>query len=623
VPRTKTRKAKPYIKDKDKRDHHKKLELVFDAAIKSIEPLPHSITIHVVPGGGKTLAAIAAAAKAIDSGLIDRVIIVTPRKSLCEQMKEDFADWKQFNMGVTVRIVRNNEVPFIRDIGRRELGYVTTYQALSANPDVHVSEMNKPGNDGKALRWLIIFDEFHHIAKQAKWCSSVRAIGDLPNVVSRLLMTGTLARADGLKIPYVDYQRKEDGNEYPRVDIRYGRRIAIAEEAIRPVYFAFQDGDLQNRSAKKGAAKTLTVSTLPRDDSRIYAAAMDALIDINLPFGAELLTKGLDDWIGCRDDAVVRWSYEPRCIVVADSISDADRIVDHINKTYRSRRVVAVKATSDDVHAHKVIKAFRERREGNVLVTVNMAHEGLDVPDCTHLIYLSRTRSIPYLTQVIGRITRVDYEAIGGGRPAREQWAKLYAPADPRMMDAVTIIEKEQLEAANDAHIGNLTAVSLNGSGSGSGSYSAITIFATPTTITYGALGDELSPKLSDIINRLYADPELKNLDFMMAVAIARVTSASDPEIVEEVKVRTKDSKSKEWKDPWNNVDVDDEGSLRRGIDRMCLKLDARTGNGDFGATARKFKQMYGVERSALSLSELRKQYQQAIDMCKKVRITG
>src|SRR5262249_34472194 len=81
--------------------------------------------------------------------------------------------------------------------------------------------------------------------------------------------------------------------------------------------------------------------------------------------------------------------------------------------------------------------------EGDVLVTVGMAYEGLDVPSATHLVCLSDTRSAPWLEQAFARVTRFNPRC---GVELERQCAYIYVPDDLRMREFIDRIMEEQEE---------------------------------------------------------------------------------------------------------------------------------------------------------------------------------
>src|SRR3954447_13199366 len=101
----------------------------------------HDILAAVTPGGGKSLLPVIAAARLIEAGVVDRICWIVPRDSLRLQAEEAFVDpgWRDaLGHGLLVRAAENGPDPC-----RGLAGYVTTYQAVAAAPDLHLAEFSR------------------------------------------------------------------------------------------------------------------------------------------------------------------------------------------------------------------------------------------------------------------------------------------------------------------------------------------------------------------------------------------------------------------------------------------------------------------------------------------------
>src|SRR4051794_17920963 len=224
------------------RSHQQQLAAVV-AAIASGRTDARDILAAVTPGGGKSLLPVLAAAALKQAGLIDRICWGVPRDSLRLQAEEAFADpaWRMaLGHALSVRAAENAPNP-----SRGLDGYVTTYQGVAAAPDLHLAEFRRH-------RTLLVIDEMHHLpaladsdpdtAAQlaAAGTASKRAPGDGPRdtpraapggapgdaqddadasrwscailpllecATVRLLLSGTLERADGKGILWLPYRR--------------------------------------------------------------------------------------------------------------------------------------------------------------------------------------------------------------------------------------------------------------------------------------------------------------------------------------------------------------------------------------------------------------------------------
>ncbi|WP_238298829.1 DEAD/DEAH box helicase family protein, partial [Methylobacterium soli] len=198
------------------------------------------ILAAVTPGGGKSLLPVIAAAQLIPAGRIERVVWVVPRDSLRLQAEEAFADpvWRRaLGHGLSLRAADNEPDP-----ARGLSGYVTTYQAVAAAPELHLAEALRH-------RTLLVVDEVHHLPMPATrrgeapdedeagaWSRAMRPL--LAAAAFRLLLSGTLERADGRRILGLPYHPVRTGAP-PEIDldapglavIGYSRAQALAERA--------------------------------------------------------------------------------------------------------------------------------------------------------------------------------------------------------------------------------------------------------------------------------------------------------------------------------------------------------------------------------------------------------
>src|SRR4051794_14892338 len=239
------------------RSHQQQLAAVV-AAIASGRTDARDILAAVTPGGGKSLLPVLAAATLKQAGLIDRICWVVPRDSLRLQAEEAFADpaWRTA-LGHSLSVRAADNAP---DPSRGLDGYITTYQGVAAAPDLHLSEFRRH-------RTLLVIDEMHHLpaladidpdtaahaedpedAQASRWSRAILPLLECAAV--RLLLSGTLERADGKGILWLPYRRG------PRIRTReielnapgwlvvgYSRKQALAERTVLPVTFGAMDGE--------------------------------------------------------------------------------------------------------------------------------------------------------------------------------------------------------------------------------------------------------------------------------------------------------------------------------------------------------------------------------------------
>jgi superfamily II DNA or RNA helicase len=383
---------------------------------------------NITPGGGKSLAGAVFARVLLEAGIVDRVCWVTPRTSLRSQAAEGFRD-TDHNPRYLARAA-DNTTPLVRDLELGCVAYVTTYQAVASSPKIHTDEFD-------LRRYLLILDEPHHLADEEgkSWTTAIQGL--MSRAAHVLMMTGTIERHDRLRIPFLEYLER-DGRHFPVTHIEYGRRKALAERAVLEMKFTYQDGWAHFLDA--GDERRIEISKASDDDASKVIATFLARTD----YREALLRRGLDHWVAYASKV-----YPSRAIVICARQDMAKELCEFVRREYHVQVALAI---SDDLDSQRTIKQFRRGKRGQVLVTVGMAYEGLDVPDCTHLIFLHNTRSVPWIEQAFARVTRVDHKAVVGGVGYERQFGFIFVPDDPRMRAVVERMRAEQAEglAARD-----------------------------------------------------------------------------------------------------------------------------------------------------------------------------
>jgi superfamily II DNA or RNA helicase len=433
-------------------------------AIAAGAPGLRDVLAAVTPGGGKSLLPVLMAQVLKEAGVIDRVCWVVPRDSLRLQAEEAFADpaWRAaLGHGLSVRAAEN-----LPDPCRGLDGYVTTYQGVAAAPDLHLAEF-------RHHRYLLVVDEVHHlpalaeldpallpsargeaaasIEEAAGWSQALLPLLECAHV--RLLLSGTLERADGRGILWLPYRRG------PRLGTRqidmhapgwaivgYSRAQALAEQAVLPVTFGALDGQARwldeerreigphrlrapfpsdlTRPALFTALRTGFAEALLREAFRATRRLRaERRAAHGLAAGAS--ARGLGKLLVVAPDQITARHYLDllRCWLPAGQAAATARL-----------------AISDMPDAHETLAAFRLLPEPAVLVTVAMAYEGLDAPEVAVVAALTHIRSRPWLEQMVARATRVD----PWGGPYEAQRALVFHPDDPFFAKFRERMEAEQ-----------------------------------------------------------------------------------------------------------------------------------------------------------------------------------
>lgn len=444
------------------RTHQQLLSRIVQA-IAAGETDLRDILAAVTPGGGKSLLPVIAGARLIAAGIVDRICWIVPRDSLRLQAEEAFVDplWRAtLGHALTVRAAENAPDP-----SRGLAGYITTYQAVAAAPDLHLAEFQQH-------RYLIVIDELHHLptladpddpaapalsSEETAWSRAILPLIETAEV--RLLMSGTLQRADGRAILCLPYVRRRGSRTIRDIDladsrwavIGYSRRQALAERAILPVTFGALDGEAEWLDALE---QVHTVASLAEAGGSAHDALFTAL---RTGFAEGLLRAAFTDCRRQRAERRYALGLAPeedarglgKLLVVAPDQATARHYATILRRWVPKGTAQQVQlAMSDIADSPEAIAAFRLRASPSVLCTVAMAYEGLDAPEITHVACLTHIRSRPWLEQMIARATRVDPD---GGDYAQQR-AVVYHPDDPAFRVFRQAIETEQ---GIRAHLGN------------------------------------------------------------------------------------------------------------------------------------------------------------------------
>ncbi|KAB1074524.1 DEAD/DEAH box helicase [Methylobacterium soli] len=417
------------------------------------------ILAAVTPGGGKSLLPVIAAAQLIPAGRIERVVWVVPRDSLRLQAEEAFADpvWRRaLGHGLSLRAADNEPDP-----ARGLSGYVTTYQAVAAAPELHLAEALRH-------RTLLVVDEVHHLPMPATrrgeapdedeagaWSRAMRPL--LAAAAFRLLLSGTLERADGRRILGLPYHPVRTGAP-PEIDldapglavIGYSRAQALAERAVLPVNFGALDGEASWLEGGRAAGQS-RVGPHRLSAGGVRVTTRPALFTaLRTGFASELLGEAfhatrrlrarrrLERGLGAHEAA----PGLGKLLVVAPDQASARRYLGTLRAwmpAAQGERDVRL-ATSSAQDAAGALAAFRLLPEPAILVTVAMAYEGLDAPEVAVVAALTHVRSRPWLEQMLARATRVDPHA----GPYSGQQALVFHPDDPLFARFRAELETEQ-----------------------------------------------------------------------------------------------------------------------------------------------------------------------------------
>lgn len=392
------------------------------------------ITGYMTPSSGKSSLPMMAA-QLVEIGFADSLCWVVPRSTLVEQ---GVAGFYHDPMNPVVKaLAGQNKAPIIHpdDVERyNHRAYVTTYQAIAAAPEIHEHWF-------KSYRTILVLDELHHLADDddaPAWTKAITPLVELSPFCLR--MTGTIERHDGKRIPFVEYEERDVNGEkrlYALRDIEYTRQQALAECAKLEIKFHYCNGMAEYICLKDEKRKQVEISGAGKDERSAVLTTMLAKGE----FVTQMLSECLDHFQHFRKETGYS---EAKAILVFDRQADATTWGKWVRETYGLKTTVAI---SNDPKAQANIGHFKKpNNKGGVevLCTVGMAYEGLDVRNATHLACLNKVRSAPWLEQCFDRPTRVAFKPDGCPLTPESQIAFVWVPDDPWMQEVVSKIQAEQ-----------------------------------------------------------------------------------------------------------------------------------------------------------------------------------
>jgi len=363
-----------------------------------------SFLLIVIPGGGKTMAALEACRRWMAAGSDRRIIVVVPTTNLREQWREEAVS---FGIDLQTR-------EFGTNFKHGFQGGVATYHYVANNADQFRALCARAPT-------MVVFDEIHHCGDEAHFGRGITEAFELAK--ERLLLSGTPWKSDGTAIPYVHY----DGNGFAVGDYSYDYPRALNESVVRFLVFDYSRGTVTNDAT--GEVHTLSSEASDEDSSRMLVR----LLDGGGQFVEEQIRQAHAKLMELR-------AVTPDAGAMAACIDQAHaiQIAEVIKRVTSCNPSIIV---SDTEIENDTVREFRtSRREW--LVSVRKVSEGTDIKRLQVLCYLTNTTSELFFRQLIGRVSRY--------RDGEDREANVYLPADPRLIRCAQNIENAQVQALRE-----------------------------------------------------------------------------------------------------------------------------------------------------------------------------
>lgn len=360
-----------------------------------------SFMLIVIPGGGKTVAALHAARSWMAAGADRRVIVVVPTDNLREQWREESS-----RHGIELQTKE-----FGTNFKHGFRGGVVTYSLVASQSLVFRKLCS-------VAPTMVIFDEIHHCGDDASFGRGVREAFELAK--ERLLMSGTAWRSDGTQIPWVQY----DGNGFAVADYSYDYPHAINDEVVRFLVFDYSRGSITHDTT--GETQTLSSESSEDEASRLLRRLLDARGD----FVREQIRMAHQKLCELR-----RSFPDAAALAACIDQAHAGMVADLIRQETGCEPSVIV---SDTDLENDSVRSFRGGKK-EWIVAVRKVSEGTDIKRLMVLCYLTNTTAELFFRQLVGRVSRY--------RKQEDREAYVYLPADPRLIACAQNIENAQVQA--------------------------------------------------------------------------------------------------------------------------------------------------------------------------------
>jgi superfamily II DNA or RNA helicase len=371
----------------------REIDRVVDAIVRR-----GAATLSAAPGAGKTIFASLVFETLRDMGLVERMVVLVPRRGLGKQWAAALGSARHVDLKPHSAVERPGQH-----------GVVVTYQSL-ANRDMleaHMTQVHRTPT-------LLVLDEPHHLGQDPEkghkaWARAVAELaGDVETgdirVAGILNVSGTLWRSQPReRISTVRYSAPDDegkitslvdatvtveelilAGQLRSVDLyRLDAKVRVADYAE----LTFVEGNLSDLDEKPARAAVRELATIDEWLEAFVSSVLDLLEKAHRALGA----------------------YHAKALIVAASQDQATAFRDEVNRQMRERgrQPLAVLAVSREDDAQAALEHFRNQKRPGVLCTVDMAGEGYDCPEIAVVGYASNKLTSLYVRQVTARAMRV------------------------------------------------------------------------------------------------------------------------------------------------------------------------------------------------------------------------
>lgn len=357
-------------------------------------------TLSAAPGAGKTYFAGLVFLRLFELGLVDRMLVLVPRKPLVKQWIGAMLNDLHIELKGNSAVERSKS---------GQAGVVVTYQSL--NPETVSNHANRI----LELRTLLVLDEVHHLSDKVdedtgepaawgKWVTQLAGTVDKELKVAAILnLSGTLWRTTpNERISTVRYEPDEEKpSELCSVvdySIESQRLILDVDPSLRPV-------DLWRMGARVTLDDFMQATTIDSHITDLHDRAGRAVlrgVNLDAAWRTSFIEVVLDKLRDQRDSLP---GVHVKALIVATSRQQAQLLQQTANAI--TGKHTAVLATSKLPNASEILEEFRQRKGPGILCTCDMAGEGFDCPEICVLGFATNKLTKLYIRQVVARAQRL------------------------------------------------------------------------------------------------------------------------------------------------------------------------------------------------------------------------
>jgi superfamily II DNA or RNA helicase len=411
-------------------------------------------------GAGKTLHGCDVMNRLRLHGMVDLVIVMTP--SIATRL-----GWVERLNGIGFNATDRPDLFSTSDFD----AIVITYGGVAA---VDRALYSRPIHKGIGA----VVDEYHHGEEDASWGAAIARVDQISSNI--LFLSGTPWRSSG-QIAVLAQHCNRFGQPYYEGDrVKADFAYTYSEDLIQsgddrgtiPVRFTFRESQ---HTDKRGKVEFLSNPHLDQMDPSERELWIESAMKSDIRIGKHVRTQGQVADFSLSGNALVRSMLEsgiqsledyrrragvdvPVLLVVAQSINEARALHNYITNVmtiYGSPARSALIVSDKDSASLEISEAQIKCKSGmlDVIVSVGMVSEGVDIPQIKGVVYLSAIMTALYVVQVIGRLLRrIRIDDAYMDKHINHLPGFFIAPAAPKLLAIARRIEDEISEAGGSPH---------------------------------------------------------------------------------------------------------------------------------------------------------------------------